>query len=150
MPLGVQSDDRLVSDGLGAACTTRRELVSVAIRAVRTASLLHETATTELFPAPAAHEMVGVPRYTQGLDHTVSDGLPTAVAARAVVMREARHAVHGAVVLVELGAVDRLAARVALKVLGVPFLVQRRYDPSTDGSIATSANRGSFVARHGM
>lgn len=58
----------------------------------------------------------------------VSDGLPAAVAARAVVLREARHAVHAAVVLVELGTVDGLVARVAREVLRVPFLVQCLYD----------------------
>lgn len=41
----------------------------------------------------------------------------------AVVSGEARHAVDAAVVLVELGAVDGLAARVAREVLRVPLLV---------------------------
>lgn len=43
----------------------------------------------------------------------------------AVVLRVARHAVHAAVVLVELGAVDGLPASAAGEVLGVPLLVQR-------------------------
>lgn len=55
----------------------------------------------------------------------VSDGVSAAVAARAVVLREAGHAVHAALVLVELGAVYRLPARVAREVLRVPLLVQR-------------------------
>lgn len=39
VPLGVQRDDGLVSDGSAAAVATRRELVSVASRAVGSASL---------------------------------------------------------------------------------------------------------------
>lgn len=58
----------------------------------------------------------------------ISDGLSAAVAAWAVVLGEARHAVDSAVVLVELGRVYRLVARVASEVLRVPFLVQRCHD----------------------
>lgn len=123
VPLGVQRDDGLVHDGLRAAFTARRELVRVARRAVRPPGLFHEPAAAELLPTAAAHEVVRVPRHAQRLDHAVGDGLPAAVAARAVVLGEAGHAVHAAVVLVELGAVDGLVAGVACEVLRVPLLV---------------------------
>lgn len=41
MPLGVERDDGLVHDGLGAAVAARRELVRVARRAVRPSGLEH-------------------------------------------------------------------------------------------------------------
>lgn len=53
----------------------------------------------------------------------VGDGFSAAVAAGAVMLREARHAVHSAFVLVELGAIYGLAARVAREVFRVPLLV---------------------------
>lgn len=58
----------------------------------------------------------------------VCDGIPAAVAPRAVELGVARDAVHRTVVLVELGALDGLAARVAREVFRVPFLVQRCHD----------------------
>lgn len=148
VPLGVERDDGLVHDGLAAALAARRELVRVARRAVGSASLFHEAAAAQLLPAASAHKVVRVPRHAESLDHAVSDGFPAAVAARAVVLREARHAVHAAVVLVELGAVDGLAARVAREVLGVPLLVQGLYDPACNDSIAAVADSWSVVGRH--
>lgn len=76
------------------------------------------------------------------MDHAVSNGVTAAVAPGAVVLGEARHAVHAAVVLVELGAVDGLLARVAREVLRVPFLVQRCHDSSFNRCVAAATNDG--------
>jgi len=89
VPLSVEGDDSLVDDGLGAAGAARRELVSVASRAVGAAGLFHEAASPELLPADSADEVVRVPRHAQSLDHAVCDRVSAAVAARAVVLREA-------------------------------------------------------------
>lgn len=49
------------------------------------------------------------------------------MAARAVVLRVARHAHYSTIVLVEIGPLDRFTTLVAAEVLGVPLFVQRRY-----------------------
>lgn len=64
-----------------------------------------------------------MPRYAEGLDHAISDRLATPMAPGTVMGSEAWHAVDTTVMLVELGAVNGLAACVAREVFGMPLLV---------------------------